>query len=378
MDRGGTVTFGAALVPAAAAAAAVVLGVPEPAAGAVTILPELLAALVALLSVRFGCHRAMVATALVVALHQVDVPAGPAAILLAFHVVILGLVPDGRLTRVPALIHLVVAAASLPALATWWPLAAELPWAARATDPLWAAVGLAIAAATGIVVAVWRRRPFEVTLPWLTGAFAFVCIVQPGETTRSLTLAAVQAILVIALVEEGRRLAFHDGLTGLANRRAFDEQLLRMRGRYAVAMVDVDHFKAFNDRWGHDNGDQALRMVASEVARVGMGGTAYRYGGEEFAILFPSRAHANVVETLEVVRTAIADRGFIVRSAARPRRRPRKSKLAGDGDRRVRLTVSIGVASPDTRRTDAVAVLRAADRALYRAKRTGRNRVAST
>lgn len=371
-------TFGAALVPAAAAVAAVVLGVPEPAAGAVTVLPELLAAPVVLLSVRFGCHRATVATALVVALHQVDVPVAPAAILIALHVVILGLVPDGRLTRVPALVHLVVAAVTLPALATWWPLVADQPWAVWATDPLWAAVGLAIAAATGIVMAVWRRRPFEVTLPWLTGAVAFVCLVRPGETTVSLTLAAVQAILVIALVEEGRRLAFHDGLTGLANRRAFDDQLLRMRGRYAVAMVDIDHFKTFNDRWGHSNGDQALRMVASEVARVGMGGTAYRYGGEEFAILFPNRAHAHVVETLEVVRKAIADRGFIVRSAARPRRRPRKRKLAGDGDRSVKLTVSIGVASPDTRRTDAVAVLRAADRALYRAKRTGRNRVAST
>jgi len=75
----------------------------------------------------------------------------------------------------------------------------------------------------------------------------------------------------------------------LPSRRALIERLPSLGRRYTVAMVDVDHFKNFNDTYGHDAGDQVLRMVASRLGEVSGGGTAFRYGGEEFTILFPGK-----------------------------------------------------------------------------------------
>ena len=98
-------------------------------------------------------------------------------------------------------------------------------------------------------------------------------------------------------------------------------------------MVDVDHFKKFNDRHGHAAGDQALRMVGAELEKVGGGGRAYRYGGEEFAILFPGLTVTEAREPLEEVRAAIADRRFALRSPDRPRKKPdppRKPTRPGD------------------------------------------------
>ena len=87
-------------------------------------------------------------------------------------------------------------------------------------------------------------------------------------------------------------MAYDDELTGLPARRALNEALTRLRGVYTVAMVDIDHFKRFNDEHGHDVGDQLLRMVGARVGEVRGGGRAFRYGGEEFAVLFPGSGRA--------------------------------------------------------------------------------------
>src|SRR6185436_12678910 len=93
-------------------------------------------------------------------------------------------------------------------------------------------------------------------------------------------MAAAGAVLVGALMQESHRLAFRDELTGLPGRRALDARLRSLPGRYTVAMVDVDHFKKFNDTHGHDIGDQVLKLVGARLAEVGGSGKAFRYGGE--------------------------------------------------------------------------------------------------
>jgi len=139
-------------------------------------------------------------------------------------------------------------------------------------------------------------------------------------------------------------------------------------------MVDVDHFKRFNDTFGHDVGDEVLRMVATKLAAVERGGRAYRYGGEEFSILFPGLTAAEAIPALDAVREVVADTHFTVRKRLRPRKKPNPVP-ARAGSRQSLITVSIGVAEPSGRLKTPDQVLLAADRALYQAKEQGRNRV---
>ena len=196
---------------------------------------------------------------------------------------------------------------------------------------------------------------------------------KPGVgATVAFSTAAV--VLSVAIIETSYHQVYHDALTGLPGRRALDEELLRLGEQYVVAMVDVDHFKKFNDTFGHDVGDEVLRMVGTKLAAVERGGRAYRYGGEEFSILFPGMTAAEAVPALEVVREAVADTHFTVRKRLRPRKKPTPVP-ARAGSRQSLITVSIGVAEPNGRLKTADQVLLAADRALYQAKEQGRNRV---
>jgi GGDEF domain-containing protein len=144
-------------------------------------------------------------------------------------------------------------------------------------------------------------------------------------------------------------------------------------------MVDVDHFKRFNDTYGHTVGDQVLRMVASRLGRVGGGGKAYRYGGEEFAIIFPGRGLKEVLPHLEELRRTIAEYHMVLRDKDRPRDdeagRSRRNGRTGEGT--VSVTVSIGAAAAGDANGGTEEIVRAADRALYRAKGKGRNQVCS-
>jgi diguanylate cyclase (GGDEF)-like protein len=140
-------------------------------------------------------------------------------------------------------------------------------------------------------------------------------------------------------------------------------------------MVDIDHFKRCNDRYGHDVGDQVLRMVAGRLGSVSGGGKAFRYGGEEFAILFPGKNRAECIPHLEKLRETIRDTSFTLREADRPRRKPKTPRAARTPARTIRVTVSIGAADRSTRHPEPEEVIKAADRALYRAKKAGRDRV---
>ena len=199
----------------------------------------------------------------------------------------------------------------------------------------------------------------------------------------ALMSAAALTSLSISLAHEGFHMAFRDELTGLPGRRALNEKLQRMGRVYTLAMADVDHFKAFNDTHGHDVGDQVLRMVAAQLRRVSGGGHAYRYGGEEFTLVFPGKTAAESMPHLEAVRRAIEAYQMRLRDKpARPRTDQaglrRRGARGGRNTRPLRVTVSIGVAERGDALRAPEAVIKAADQALYKAKDGGRNRCVPT
>jgi GGDEF domain-containing protein len=144
-------------------------------------------------------------------------------------------------------------------------------------------------------------------------------------------------------------------------------------------MSDVDHFKKFNDTYGHDIGDDVLKLVAKQLESVKGGGTAYRYGGEEFCIIFPGKSLDECEPFLEVVRKSVENYKMTVRNTKyRPKsedkaieRRGRRSKNREENF--VSATISIGAAQSNTRDSVPEEVLKAADNALYNAKNKGRN-----
>ncbi|MCG5499372.1 GGDEF domain-containing protein [Ectothiorhodospira lacustris] len=189
--------------------------------------------------------------------------------------------------------------------------------------------------------------------------------------------ATLLLILAIAVVHESFQMAFRDDLTGLPGRRALNERMQRLGRRYAIAMTDVDHFKKFNDTHGHDLGDQVLRVVAARLRKVSGGGRAYRYGGEEFTIVFPGKTAEQCIPHLEAVREAIETYEIAIRDeASRPGSKQEGRARRGQGKQRtVSVTISMGVAERSPDRPDPESVIKAADQALYAAKQAGRNQV---
>lgn len=221
---------------------------------------------------------------------------------------------------------------------------------------------------------VWIPRPLETGFFWtLITAFLALNAALAGRMP-AVYFATAGLILVIALIEMSHHMAFRDELTGMLARRAFNEAALKLGDDYTIAMVDVDHFKKFNDTYGHDCGDQVLRMVASKLMHVPGGGQAFRYGGEEFAVIFSGKSAKNAVLDLEHLRQTIADAPFIVRGGDR-RKKKARGKANPKVPRKTHVTVSIGVAERDEKHTLVDQVVEAADKALYRAKEMGRDRV---
>ena len=161
--------------------------------------------------------------------------------------------------------------------------------------------------------------------------------------------------------------AFRDGLTGLANRRAFDERAASEWSRcqravlpLSAIMIDVDHFKLYNDSYGHAQGDECLRAVAQALAqRIHRAGDLLaRYGGEEFVVLLPNTAHADALTVGESLRGAVQALGM----------EHRASKVTDH------VTISVGVATVTPAEPGPVApLLKGADSMLYACKSAGRN-----
>lgn len=185
----------------------------------------------------------------------------------------------------------------------------------------------------------------------------------------------VLLMLVVAIAHEAYLMAFRDELTGLPGRRALNERLQRLGRQYVLAMADVDHFKSFNDTHGHDVGDQVLKMVASRLRKVGGGGRAYRYGGEEFTLVFPGRNVEQCLPHLEAVRQAIEGYALQLRDASTRPKDDRQGRMARghSSAAQVSVTISIGVAERQGDQRSPEEVIKAADQALYGAKKAGRN-----
>jgi diguanylate cyclase (GGDEF)-like protein len=176
---------------------------------------------------------------------------------------------------------------------------------------------------------------------------------------------------LVVLTEKLRKLSIKDGLTGVANRRNFDDVLGRawrraQRESCSVALIiaDIDHFKSFNDRYGHQTGDECLRRVAQVLAQSVKRpyDLVARYGGEEFAVLLPDTPGAAAERLAEEMRKAVEslDTGNIHAQDGRP------------------VTISAGVASVIPQAgSEPASLIAVADGCLYRAKREGRNRVIS-
>jgi len=197
-----------------------------------------------------------------------------------------------------------------------------------------------------------------------------------GVSGTALYVMAAGRTITAGVVETSYVMAYRDELTGLPGRRALMQYLDGIQGTYTIAMVDVDHFKKFNDRHGHDVGDQVLQLVAARLARASGGGKAYRYGGEEFTLLYPGRTREEAAPHLEAVRQSVENVTFALRAWNRPRKKPtdREQKRKSPG-RMLSVTVSLGMADTTGKATAPQAVLKAADEALFRAKSRGRNQL---
>ena len=232
----------------------------------------------------------------------------------------------------------------------------------------------------GLVVLVLRfvRRPTptEAGAVWTLVAALVGIGTGGGGIASSVYFATGGLVLIVSFIETSHGLAYTDELTGLPARRALNETLAGLGGAFTIAMVDIDHFKRFNDQYGHDVGDQLLRMIGATLSRVAGGGRPYRYGGEEFAVVFDGLSAEQAMPHLETLRQTIETTSFTVRGRNRPRTKPEKPGPSDALPRtRVSVTVSIGVAEAERGRWTPEEVLAGADEALYRAKRAGRNRI---
>jgi GGDEF domain-containing protein len=193
----------------------------------------------------------------------------------------------------------------------------------------------------------------------------------------SLLLMGAGLLLSLSVVEQSYSMAYRDELTKLPGRRALMRELAETTPPFTVAMVDVDHFKKFNDKHGHDVGDQVLQMVATHLAASPQA-TAYRYGGEEFTLVFPRLTRDESLAGAEAVRASIEEASFSLRGWTRPRKKPAEGKRKKPRKRRsLSVTVSIGLADSSTGDGSPEVILKKADQALYRAKEEGRNRVST-
>ena len=242
-------------------------------------------------------------------------------------------------------------------------------------------VGL-FALALGLVVAlaVWivRRSAIDLALGSAIVAFGLAANAVTSLYGFETYIAAGALILTVAVMQDTFRMAFRDELTALPSRRALNERLLSLPRRYALAMLDVDRFKGLNDRFGHDVGDQVLKMVGARLARIGGGGRAYRYGGEEFSVIFPGKSADEALPHLEALRRDIAGYRLSLRDTAREDQPKSGRKRRGEGaapGRTVSVTISVGLAESDGQSARPEDVIQAADLALYRAKNRGRNQV---
>jgi len=165
-----------------------------------------------------------------------------------------------------------------------------------------------------------------------------------------------------------------DELTGIPNRRALNEHLKKLGRKYSIAMLDIDNFKKFNDNYGHTEGDNVLRFVAIHL-KISSKSKVFRYGGEEFSIIYPGRKADEVVWQLEQMREELAKSHFFIRMSEtnRSKRSEVDRGKSSPNGKKAKVTISIGIAQRGDKLRTPEDVIKAADKALYSAKKKGRN-----
>ena len=259
----------------------------------------------------------------------------------------------------------------------WW--TAWLTWGEGRSRWTWlpwtVQLSFAVGALLILLLAVRRRSKTEQAMLW---ALLATFLGAHGQTPAAIYFyyGTAGLIVMFAVLEHSVESTDRDELTGLPGRRAFNRALEGLGRHYALAMCDVDHFKRFNDTYGHQTGDQVLRMVAARLSRISGDSEVFRFGGEEFVIVFRDLAAAEAEPLADSVRQSIAEAGFVIRGPNRPAERPVQGPLpAADKKLSVTITISIGLAEASSKDSSPEAVLRAADQALYAAKEAGRNRL---
>lgn len=218
------------------------------------------------------------------------------------------------------------------------------------------------------------RRPSLLVASLLTSIIVALLVYrQQIDLPLSVLFTYLMCHFLVVIVIDSYYLAYRDELTNLPSRRALNQYALSLGRKYCVAMLDIDHFKKFNDNYGHDIGDQVLKLVAAKLAELKGGGRVFRYGGEEFTAIFPRKEAESIFNELEVLRLSVANYGIVIRHPVRKTKKARDEKNI-NAMKTVNVTISIGVATRKAKGTFEETV-KLADEALYRAKKKGRNQV---
>ena len=187
-------------------------------------------------------------------------------------------------------------------------------------------------------------------------------------------------LIILSIVMNSYDMAYMDDLTKLPSRRYLNQSLMSLGNNFVIAMLDIDHFKKFNDTHGHNIGDEVLKMVAMKIAAVTGGGKPFRYGGEEFTVVFPGKSIEEVEFHLNALRDSIEKYTMVVRDSKRPKKDNKSAKKGrvaksknNPASKKLSVTISIGYASRSDEYSTPEQVIKAADEALYRAKGNGRN-----
>ncbi|MEZ9361941.1 GGDEF domain-containing protein [Vibrio cyclitrophicus] len=230
---------------------------------------------------------------------------------------------------------------------------------------------------TAILVLVYNRSIDVVVYSAIllaSSTFTFFDVQYISSTMFSLS----GTLIIIYVMSASHDMAFNDQLTNIPGRHALEVDMKHLGRKYSMAMVDIDHFKTFNDTYGHDIGDDVLKLVARLITETGGGARAYRYGGEEFTMIFKGKYADQVKADLQALISDIQNYDMIIRNThERPDDHEVGMKKRGQSSNPtevVNVTVSIGV-SDSTTTKHPEEVLKLADNALYKAKETGRNKL---
>ena len=204
----------------------------------------------------------------------------------------------------------------------------------------------------------------EITFTYLFIKFKFVTRDFRNVSFLISTSFIINGLIFFFLsITEGYDKAYKDELTQIFGRRALNEEFNKLYGDYCISMVDIDHFKKFNDTYGHKAGDIVLFTVAQSFDRMSSG-KVFRFGGEEFTIIHRNKDLNRVYKELENIRKYIGKNAIKIGTTKTDKK-----------EKNIKVTVSIGISQKAEQQSTPQEVLQKADEYLYKAKKAGRNRV---